>query len=221
MTEQDGIDLISVLGEIRQSLALIAGAMASAPDIREPIQNYSTFDWSSIGAEVLRNDQDGPSVVRWNGKIFKRRSPSNKFAPSIWFSRCVGKAEDGANLYETLISFDIISDDVEPVNPKARALAFANATKSDGLNDLRPNLEALAERLYREGRVTKTGASYSVKPNGPVTYSVTRGASGNAICNCERYEAGSASDPKFRCEHVLAVKLFAAQAEREASRKAA
>lgn len=122
VTKQNGI-----LDDIRQSLAVIAGAMATAPDIRQPIQDYATFNWSSIGAEVLRNDDDGPSLVKWNGKIFKRRSPQNKFEPSIWFSRCVGKREDGANNYETLISFDVIKDDVEPINPKARQLAFPKA----------------------------------------------------------------------------------------------
>ncbi len=117
----------AILNEIRQSLAVIAGAMATAPDMRQPISDYATFDWTSIGAEVLRADEDGPSVVRWNGKVYKRRSPQNKFDPAIWFSRCIGKREDGANNYERLISFDVIKDDVDPVNPAARRLAFPKA----------------------------------------------------------------------------------------------
>src|SRR5262245_8947360 len=104
MTEQN--DLVRILtialAEMKQSLAAIAGAMATGLDIREPIQDYATFDWSSIGAEVARVDEDGPTVIRWNGKFYKRRSPSNKFEPSIWYSRCVGKNADGCDLKDRM-----------------------------------------------------------------------------------------------------------------------
>ena len=220
MADQD--DLLRIftiaLADIRHSLAAIAGGMATAPDIREPIQDYLTFDWSSIGAEVTRADEDGPTVIRWNGKFYKRRSPSNKFEPSIWFSRCVGKREDGSNNYETLISFDVIKDDVEPISPKARALAFPKnqstgqrqEPKNDGVAELKGNrsvdLDKLAQRFVREGRVSKIDGGYSVQVNDRVAYQITKATPGKVICNCERFE--TLDDPRG-CEHVRSVRLSA------------
>ncbi|HKQ74619.1 MAG TPA: single-stranded DNA-binding protein [Blastocatellia bacterium] len=232
MNEQKDNDLVRLLtialADMKQSLAAIAGAMATGLDIRKPIQEYTTFDWSSIAAEVTREDEDGPSIVRWNGKFYKRRSPSNKFEPSIWFSRCVGKREDGSNNYETLISFDVIKDDVEPISPKARALAFPNTQstrprqepKDDGVSELKGNasvdLDQLSARLAKEGRVIKVDGVYKVQVNDRVSYQVTKAASGKVICNCERFE--TISDTKG-CEHVRAVRLSASAPAR--SRQAA
>ena len=44
-------------------------------------------------------DQFGAAIVSWNGKQFIRRSPSNKFGVALWFSKCIGKDEDGSNKY--------------------------------------------------------------------------------------------------------------------------
>jgi hypothetical protein len=96
-------------------------APKSAPDIKRPIEEFKNFDWSSIGARVDKSDSYGAAVVSWKGQIYTRRSPQNKFGVAIWFSRCVGKEEDGANKYERLITFKPFSNiEAEPLPPKAQ-----------------------------------------------------------------------------------------------------
>lgn len=84
-------------------------APKSAPDIKRPIEEFKTFDWSSIGARVDKSDDYGPAVVSWRGQPYTRRSPVNKYEPCLWYSRCIGKNEDGSNLYERLITFKYAS----------------------------------------------------------------------------------------------------------------
>lgn len=72
---------------------------------------------------VERSDQYGAAIVSWRGVQFVRRSPSNKFGEAIWFSRCVGKGDDGSNIYERLITFRPLSKtEVEPLPEKVRRL---------------------------------------------------------------------------------------------------
>lgn len=78
---------------------------AKAPDVVFDISQFATFDWASIGAVVVQKDNCGPTVVNWRGQPFFRRSPNNKFAAAIWFSRCTGKDERGENTYERLCTF--------------------------------------------------------------------------------------------------------------------
>ncbi|MDJ0725212.1 MAG: hypothetical protein QNJ38_08890 [Prochloraceae cyanobacterium] len=49
--------------------------------------------------------------MEWCGRIYKRRSPENKLAPAIWFSR-----RDGDS-YQKLISFKQIQP-AEPISRK-------------------------------------------------------------------------------------------------------
>ena len=114
--------------QLRQTLALekISAVLEQltrldAPNYEYPLESFRNFDWSSIGAEVVRKDQYGAAIVSWNGKQFIRRSPSNKFGVALWFSKCTGKDEDGSNKYERLITFKPLkSKEVEPVSEKAR-----------------------------------------------------------------------------------------------------
>ncbi|MDJ0728249.1 MAG: single-stranded DNA-binding protein [Prochloraceae cyanobacterium] len=78
------------------------------------LEEYQDFDWNSIGAKILDRDSDGVSAVSWHGKIYKRRSPENKFAPAIWFSRKQG------NDYYKLITFKTI-EAAEPLSRKVLA----------------------------------------------------------------------------------------------------
>ncbi|MGF1490600.1 MAG: single-stranded DNA-binding protein [Prochloraceae cyanobacterium] len=84
------------------------------PDYQKNLADYQNFDWSSIGAKVIVKDSDGVSSVEWGGKIYKRRSPDNKFTPAIWFSR-----HDGEQ-YQKLITFKKI-DPAEPISRKVLA----------------------------------------------------------------------------------------------------
>jgi hypothetical protein len=62
------------------------------------LSEYPTFDWPSIGATVLNRDDDGVTAVEWNGHVFTRRSPNNKFDVAVWFSRHLGQDSDGCDL---------------------------------------------------------------------------------------------------------------------------
>jgi len=83
---------------IDASLRQIALASNPAPNYQRLLSEYPSFDWSSIGATILKEDSDGVSVVEWNGQQFTRRAPSNKYDVAIWFSRCAGKDQDGCDL---------------------------------------------------------------------------------------------------------------------------
>ncbi|HKQ90867.1 MAG TPA: ERF family protein [Blastocatellia bacterium] len=79
--------------------------------------------------------------------------------------------------------------------------------------DLKPSedvdLDARAKRLIEERRVSRTDSGYSVRPNDKVTYQVCRNQANKVLCNCDRFDQKQESDPNFRCEHILAVFLFA------------
>ncbi len=94
-----------------------------APNFQRSLETFAAFNWASIGATVERTDQYGAAIVSWRGLQFVRRSPSNKFQEIIFFSRCVGKDDDGNNKYERLISFKPVSKiDVEPVPLKVERI---------------------------------------------------------------------------------------------------
>jgi hypothetical protein len=107
------------LERIADSISAIAPVSTAAPNYQRPLETFARFDWESIGATVERSDQYGAAVVSWRGLQFVRRSPSNKFKEIIFFSRCVGKDDDGNNKYERLISFKAVSKvEVEPLPDK-------------------------------------------------------------------------------------------------------
>jgi hypothetical protein len=103
------------------AIALVASTPKTAPNYQRSLQSFKNFDWASIDAEVEQSDAQGATVVSWAGQLYTRRSPVNKFDPAIWFSRCVGKGEDGANQYERLITFKSVGE-VEPISPKVNRL---------------------------------------------------------------------------------------------------
>jgi DdrB-like protein len=107
--------LQGVEGHLRQ----IAISSNTAPNYQRPLSEYPTFDWPSIGATALNRDGDGATTVEWNGQVFTRRSPNNKFDAVVWFSRCVGKDADGNNRYARLISFKAAGG-AEPIAAKAK-----------------------------------------------------------------------------------------------------
>ena len=118
LTEQLQMIAESLHG-IESHLRQIAISSNPAPNYQRLLSEYPHFDWTSIGATVLNRDGDGAMAVEWNGQIFTRRSPNNKFDAAIWFSRCVGKDADGNNRYARLISFRAASE-AEPIASKAR-----------------------------------------------------------------------------------------------------
>jgi hypothetical protein len=104
---------------IESHLRQIAISSNPAPNYQRLLSEYPHFDWASIGAAVLNKDVDGATSVEWNGQIFTRRSPNNRFDAAVWFSRCVGKDADGNNRYARLMTFKAASE-AEPIASKAR-----------------------------------------------------------------------------------------------------
>jgi hypothetical protein len=107
------------LQEMELHLRQLAISSNPAPNYQRPLSEYANFDWSSIGAAVLTRDKDGVTAVEWNGQVFKRRSPSNKYDAAIFFSRCLGKDAAGNNQYARLIKFTPAAE-AEPISDKAK-----------------------------------------------------------------------------------------------------
>lgn len=121
MSEQNELlqMIAASLQGIESHLRQIAISSNPAPNYQRSLSDYPGFDWLSIGATALKEDNDGVTAVEWNGQVFTRRSPNNKFDAAIWFSRCVGKDADGNNKYVRLISFKAAAD-AEPIAAKAK-----------------------------------------------------------------------------------------------------
>lgn len=104
---------------LRRLVQLLEATPQPAPNYQMKIQDFPNFDWSSIGATVEQTDRDGVAVVAWRGNQYLRRSAQNKFKPAIWFSRAIGKDEQGENQYERLITFKQLAE-AEPLPDKVR-----------------------------------------------------------------------------------------------------
>lgn len=102
-----------------ERLVCAVEARSPVPSFVRSLAEFAEFDWSEIDATVLLTDSDGVAVISWRGHRYMRRSPSNKFDPAIWFSRAVGKDDDGGNRYERLITFKELADP-EPLPEKVK-----------------------------------------------------------------------------------------------------
>ncbi|MBW4674719.1 MAG: single-stranded DNA-binding protein [Desmonostoc geniculatum HA4340-LM1] len=114
--------LMTALLRIADALERIAPATPKAPNYQYPIEAFANFDWESIGAVIEQKDQYGAGVVLWGGHTWTRRAPLNKFGAAIWFSRAVGKDEEGKPTYERLITFKPHNTKAEPVPEKVTNL---------------------------------------------------------------------------------------------------
>lgn len=124
--------LLAVLAGIHEQLERIADAnTSSAPNYQRRLEEFGTFDWSTIGALVLEHDGDGPAAVEWRGRRYTRRAPQNKFDPAIWFSRAAGKDEDGTVHYDRLITF---KNQAEPEPLPAKAKQAVVSAAASGMN---------------------------------------------------------------------------------------
>lgn len=127
MTPQDFQTYLALQQRVIECMTRIAIALEQmiplkeAPNYQLALKDYSTFDWASIGAVVADYDSDGATAIVWNKNVYLRRSPTNKFDAAIWFSRCVGKDAQGANIYERLCTFKALID-VEPLPPRVASV---------------------------------------------------------------------------------------------------
>jgi hypothetical protein len=68
----------------------------------KPIEEFPNFDWSSIGAKIEYRDADRiVAGVSFRGATYERKQKHG----DVWFSRNIGKDDDGNPIYETLIKF--------------------------------------------------------------------------------------------------------------------
>jgi len=129
MTEYE-MHSLTVLNRIAIALETIAMTNAPAPNFVKPIEAFSNFDFSTIGASVKQMDTYGPSELEWGGYLWTRRSPTNKFGEAIWYSRAIGKDAEGNNKYARLISFKKMSE-AEPMPRKVEALVTSKPAPQD------------------------------------------------------------------------------------------
>lgn len=100
------------------------------PNYEFDLGEYQNFDWSRINAKIIAIQDECATIVQWNGKNYKRRSPDNKFGAVIYFSRHIGKDANGDNCYEQLIAFKPADKlKVEPIGYAAQAYINSNPQK--------------------------------------------------------------------------------------------
>ena len=106
--------------ELLEAIAKVSVSKAKPPGYTRDITEFPKFNWPSIDAKVIEFDDYGPTIVEWNRHRYYRRSPENNFGTAIFFSRSLGKKEDGGNNYERLITF----------KPKPEVTAISRAAEA-------------------------------------------------------------------------------------------
>lgn len=79
-----------------------------APNYQRRLEEYASFDWSSIGATVVALDKDGATEVEQNGNVYRRyrSSDDDPKGIDIRFRRvAAGTPEGGDMVWVTLIKF--------------------------------------------------------------------------------------------------------------------
>ena len=115
-------DLINILAKLETITTLLKQLLRQnaphAPNYRHPLSAYWTFDWHSIGAEIIRRDKKGATQVLWGGYLWMRRNDNGrKYGDAIWFSRADGRNDNGDLNYIRLITFKDAAEP-EPVRVK-------------------------------------------------------------------------------------------------------
>jgi hypothetical protein len=111
-------EIIKLLERIAAALERLAPP-PTAPNYQASLEEFKNFNWEKIGATVEFSDYYGVALVRWQGQLYKRRSPENAYKTAIFFSRCTGKDEEGRNQYERLITFKEPDTTIQPISRKA------------------------------------------------------------------------------------------------------
>ncbi len=106
MTNDQAERLIAAVERLAAAAeALVQGQQrkASSPaKFIKPIEEFPSFDWSSIGAKIEYRDSDRiVAAVSWGGFTYERKQKHG----DVWFSRNAGKDDEGNSVYETLVKF--------------------------------------------------------------------------------------------------------------------
>ena len=123
MTETTVEKMIRLHGQqvelLTRVVELLEKNQTGTPNYQVQLAEFGEFDWSSIGARVEQRDKDGVATVLWRDRRYVRRSVSNRFQPAIWFSRSMGKDDEGNSRYERLITFKELAG-AEPLPEQVR-----------------------------------------------------------------------------------------------------
>lgn len=103
MTNEQAERLIAALERIATALESSSPG-AAGPRYTRPIAEYKNFNWASINAVAEKTDRYGAGVVRWQNHLYVRRSKDD-FGGDVWYSRSVGKDDNGKSQYDVLIKF--------------------------------------------------------------------------------------------------------------------
>ncbi|MCO5185406.1 MAG: single-stranded DNA-binding protein [Anaerolineae bacterium] len=103
-------DLISILAKLETITTLLRQLLRQnapyAPNYRYPLAAYWTFDWTTIGAEIIRRDDKGATQVLWGGYLWTRRNDAGRqYGKAIWFSRIDSGSDRDDLTYIRLITF--------------------------------------------------------------------------------------------------------------------
>jgi hypothetical protein len=181
--------LLATIG--RQLTRLIQANAPDSPNYRRPLAAYPRFDWSSIEAAVIEQDNRGATLVEWNLHQFVRRAGSGKFGQAIWFSRPTGQDDNGAQ-YARLITFkdataepmprdlaealpEVRPLDVQRTEPPPRDYRAAEAQRRQNgeikQDDPRQKFYALGKEALADGRLDSAQfnilAGYGAKDGWP------------------------------------------------------
>jgi len=124
MTDQQFERFLELLGAMVTKLDELKPITPPPTNLQFAIEDYPNFDFAKYGIAVLKSDQDGPTVIESAGRVYRRRCPSNKYGAAIWYSRGLGRDEDGETSgYECLIKFSQFKvEDIDPLTDKAKQL---------------------------------------------------------------------------------------------------
>lgn len=139
MSYQDLV--LSHLKEHTRLLSLISANLQNnaplSPSYRRRLREFSGFNWLSIGAVVVAEDEEGPVEVEWNNHRFDRTIGNSYGSDFIIFSRPRPEWSQQNKVYFTLIRFADYNK--TPLNQSATA----PTPKASGGPGKPPNLQVV------------------------------------------------------------------------------
>ena len=178
----------TTLQAVAETTAIIAKSLVNGhgnghgpnvgPNFQRALPEYPTFDWETIGAEIVKWDRHGATVVKWQGLEFFRRRHTD-YDASIWFSRYTGqKDENDRKVYARLITFsdrptivkglpEEVTDRLPESSPPPQEQPADQQSTSDNqqpapataASNPRTELFQLIPQLVREKKLSAEGAN--------------------------------------------------------------
>jgi hypothetical protein len=206
--------IIPLLERIAVALERLANdGKPAAPNLTRPMEEYGAFDWASIGAEIVRRDDDGPTHIQHNGVLYTRRSPTNKYDPAIWYSAPAGKDAEGNTEYVRLITFKHFGD-ADPLPSKVTGEIKQPAPATQPPPAPAPRQPTNGARPYPANMLKAKLADWATKRKGQLCTAQHRSMLAGMLEKAvggklPRYELsqwlfGSESTSTISCEMVLA-----------------